>query len=63
MLKSKGLVNRMNLLSLSKTNLRGKRIERKIVVIESDDWGTVRMSSKESFLELLKKGDPIEYGA
>ena len=29
---------------------------RKIVVIESDDWGSIRMSSLEAFKKLLKAG-------
>ena len=35
------------------TNIKGWRTNRKIVVIESDDWGTIRMSSKEAFNSLL----------
>lgn len=41
-------------------NIPGWRTSRKIVVIESDDWGTVRMSSKEAFQSLLKKGYPVD---
>ena len=41
-------------------NLPGWRTNRKIVVIESDDWGTIRMSSKEAFNSLLKKGYPVD---
>jgi hypothetical protein len=29
---------------------------RKIIVIESDDWGSIRMPSKEVYRSLLKKG-------
>ena len=42
------------------SNLPGWRTKRKIVVIESDDWGSIRMSSKEAFNTLLKAGIPIE---
>jgi hypothetical protein len=35
-------------------NVLGWRTNRRIVVIESDDWGTIRMPSKEVY-ELLKK--------
>ena len=35
-------------------NVFGWRTERKIVVIESDDWGSIRMPSKEVY-ELLRK--------
>jgi hypothetical protein len=40
-------------------NIPGLRTNRKIVVIESDDWGTIRMSSKEAFRTLLNKGFPV----
>lgn len=38
------------------TNFRGKKMERKILVFESDDWGCVRMESKESFNALKSAG-------
>lgn len=38
------------------TNPRGWRTNRKIVVIESDDWGMIRMSSKKDQNELKKRG-------
>jgi hypothetical protein len=41
-------------------NIPGWRTRRKIVVIESDDWGMIRMSSKEAFQALLKKGYPVD---
>ncbi len=37
-------------------NIPGWRTKRKIVVIESDDWGSIRMSSKKSFDFFLSKG-------
>ena len=37
-------------------NSRGWRTERKIVVIESDDWGSIRMPSRQVYSELLSKG-------
>lgn len=40
-------------------NVLGPQISQKIVVIESDDWGTVRMSSKEAYNNLLNKGYPV----
>ncbi|GAB1405518.1 hypothetical protein MASR1M74_26990 [Lentimicrobium sp.] len=42
------------------SNLPGWRTKRKIVVFESDDWGSIRMSGKESFKALVKAGIPIE---
>lgn len=47
-------------LKLSALNFFGKRLSTKIVVIESDDWGTVRMSSQEAYKSLLKKGYPVD---
>lgn len=41
-------------------NLGGWKTDRKIVVIESDDWGSIRMPSKETFLSLQKLGIPVE---
>ena len=41
-------------------NARGWRNKRKIIVIESDDWGTVRMHSKEAYDALLQKGYPVD---
>jgi len=41
-------------------NLPGWRTNRKIVVFESDDWGSIRMTSKETFCRLSQKGYPID---
>lgn len=41
-------------------NIRGPRTKRRIVVIESDDWGTIRMSSKEAYTFFLKNGFPVD---
>ncbi len=46
--------------TLNATNFPGWRTRRKIVVIESDDWGTVRMNSKLSYERLLQKGYPVD---
>jgi len=40
-------------------NFRGISTKRKIVVIESDDWGTVRMQSKEAYDYFLGNGYPV----
>ena len=37
-------------------NIPGWKTNRKIVVIESDDWGSIRMPSKEVYLEFISKG-------
>ena len=41
-------------------NLPGWRTKRKIVVIESDDWGSVRMASKDAYNYFLLKGLPVD---
>ena len=41
-------------------NLPGWHTNRKIVVIESDDWGSIRMPSKEVYEKLLKKNIPVD---
>lgn len=41
-------------------NIQGWRTDRKIVVIESDDWGSVRMPSKNSLNRLSAKGLRVE---
>ncbi|RZJ76714.1 MAG: polysaccharide (de)acetylase [Flavobacterium sp.] len=40
-------------------NLNGWTTKRKIVVFESDDWGAIRMPSKEAYNALLAKGLPV----
>lgn len=41
-------------------NFFGKKLKEKCVILESDDWGTIRMSSKEAFHSLLRKGYPVD---
>ena len=41
-------------------NSRGWRTNRKILVIESDDWGSIRMPSYKVYTELLNKGFPVD---
>ncbi|MFZ4797011.1 MAG: hypothetical protein ACOYMA_05920 [Bacteroidia bacterium] len=41
-------------------NLPGFHTNRKIVVIESDDWGSIRMPSMEVYEQLLKKGIRVD---
>ncbi len=41
-------------------NLPGWRTKRKIVVIESDDWGSIRMPSPEVYQSCLKAGYPVD---
>ena len=43
-------------IKLNLNNIPGWRTPRKIVVVESDDWGSIRMPSKEILARLEKKG-------
>jgi len=47
-------------LSRSLINLISRRVGRKIVVVESDDWGTIRMPSKAVYERFLKKGFHVD---
>lgn len=47
-------------LKLHLANLPGWRTNRKIVVIESDDWGSIRMPSKEAYHSLLNAGIRVD---
>jgi len=55
--------NIKSILSRSITNARGWRTNRKIVVIESDDWGSLRMSSNQAYQDLKNKGVSLDQGA
>jgi len=41
-------------------NIRGWRTHRKIVVIESDDWGSIRMPSRKVYEQCLKAGYRVD---
>ncbi len=41
-------------------NIPGWRTNRKIVVFESDDWGSIRMPSRKVYKHLLKNGIPVD---
>ncbi|HAH58802.1 MAG TPA: hypothetical protein DCL86_11695 [Bacteroidales bacterium] len=41
-------------------NIPGWRTKRKIVVIESDDWGSIRMDSPEAYRHFLSLGYPVD---
>lgn len=47
-------------LALNLSNMKGWRTNRKIVVFESDDWGSIRMPSRSVFKALQRKGIPVE---
>jgi hypothetical protein len=42
------------------SNIPGWRTNRKIVVIESDDWGMIRMASKKAYTNFAKKNYPVQ---
>ncbi len=42
------------------SNIAGWRTNRKIVVIESDDWGSIRMRSKKAYQNILNADIPID---
>lgn len=44
------------------SNLPGWRTDRKIIVIESDDWGSIRMPSNHAYDKLISKGIILEKG-
>ena len=53
-------VSLKNNISRNILNIPGWRSKRKIVVIESDDWGTVRMASRESWKYFVNKGYAVD---
>lgn len=52
--------NFVDFLKMNSVNARGTRVNRKIVVFESDDWGAQRMPSKSVFDTLLKAGIRVD---
>ncbi|UPT70026.1 MAG: polysaccharide (de)acetylase [Flavobacterium sp. JAD_PAG50586_2] len=53
-------MNFKTILAKNYVNFRGWSTKRKIVVIESDDWGSIRTPSKEVYDNLLSKGIPMD---
>jgi hypothetical protein len=45
---------------IAQSYLRGWRTRRKIVVLESDDWGTIRMASREAYDRLVSAGYALD---
>lgn len=45
------------------TNLPGWRTDRKVVVIESDDWGSIRMPSRKVYERCLQAGYRVDQNA
>jgi len=44
-------------------NYRGWRTDRKLILFESDDWGSVRMPSREAYQKLLQGGVDVNNSA
>lgn len=57
---NKKITNIKKTLSTNITNILGRKIKDRLVIIESDDWGTIRMSSKHSYKQLLQKGYAVD---
>lgn len=49
-----------NFISRNLQALIGKKAKRKILVIESDDWGSIRMPSKKAYDALSSQGIPVD---
>ncbi|MFN4083088.1 MAG: hypothetical protein ACK4K9_05595 [Bacteroidia bacterium] len=49
-----------NLLSTALINLKSRKIKDKILIIESDDWGAIRMPNVSTYFALLNKGIPVD---
>ena len=49
-----------NTISYNLQALLGRKTNRKILVIESDDWGSIRMPSKKSYDNLLNTGIAVD---
>ena len=49
-----------SLITRNLINIPGWRTKRKLVIIESDDWGGVRMASKDAYNYFLTKGLPVD---
>jgi hypothetical protein len=53
-------MNIITTLRKSYVNFKGWSTNKKIVVIESDDWGSVRIPNTQTYEALLKKGMPLD---
>lgn len=55
------MINKIrNIVSHNIYNIQGWRTKRKIVVIESDDWGSIRMPDKDTYNKLIDKGIRVD---
>jgi len=53
-------VNIKKIIRKNLINIPGWRTNRRIVVIESDDWGSIRMPSRQVYEKFVSKGIPVE---
>jgi hypothetical protein len=49
-----------NILGKIHTNIGGKNTSKRIIVFESDDWGSLRMPDQVTFNKLLNAGIPVD---
>ena len=49
-----------SILNSNKINFKGSSLKKKYLIIESDDWGAIRMPSKEVLNKFISKGFNIE---
>lgn len=56
-------MNVKNFLSGILLNFAGKKLKDKVLVIESDDWGSIRMPNPETYKVLLNSGIPVDKSA
>jgi len=54
------LNNLKHFLAVGQQNLKGWSTNRKIIVIESDDWGSMRMPSIQAYRSLLESGIQVD---
>lgn len=47
-------------ISLNSQNIPGRKVKRRLLIIESDDWGAIRMPSTQSYRNLLDYGIPVD---
>lgn len=53
-------MNLKKIIGQNLTNVKGWKTKQKIVVFESDDWGSLRMQSKEAYNKLLNSGIRVD---
>lgn len=54
------IVNIKSILSQNLSNFKGWKTDKKIVIFESDDWGSIRMPSRQAYNQLIKEGIRVD---